>query len=34
MRKISTPGGALRISLKACIQLPVSSVEPTPRVRN
>jgi hypothetical protein len=34
-RRTSTAGGAMRISLKACIQLLVAStVEPTPRLRN
>lgn len=33
-RRISTHGGAVSISLNACIQLAVSSVEPTPRLRN
>ena len=34
MRRISTQGGEVRISLKACIQSPVSCDEPTPRLRN
>jgi hypothetical protein len=33
-RRISTDDGAVRISLKACIQLFVSSAEPAPRLWN
>ena len=29
-RRISTPGGETRISLKACIRPPMSSPEPSP----
>jgi hypothetical protein len=32
-RRISTQGGARSTSLNACIQLPVSSLEPTPLLR-
>jgi hypothetical protein len=31
VRRTATAGGARRISLKACIQSPVSSLEPAPR---
>jgi integrase/recombinase XerD len=34
IRRISTHGGAVRISLNACIQLFMSSAEPAPRLRN